>query len=343
MTPPPEAHDDGAGVAAIYFDGKTARRHQVCLSVRGDMALLTGEAERACPLAQLRLSERSVHAVRKVTFPDGAYLEVRAADALARLLEHTGHRDGWIVRLQHSWRGALAALAITAVALVAGYAWLLPPLADLAARALPLAVERRLGDGMLDILDQHVFQPSALTPARQRALAAAFDALKPPLAGAPAHRIVFRQSRIGPNAFALPSGDIVLTDEMVKLLQPDEQALMGVLAHELGHLHQRHLARRVIQGSMVAAGASVVLGDVSTIVAGLPPLLLDLKYARDAEREADDYALAMLRANGIDADHLAEVFVRLGKLDAGMAPYLSSHPASAERIARIRAGADGQR
>ena len=146
---------------------------------------------------------------------------------------------------------------------------------------------------------------------------------------------MFRKSKIGPNAFALPSGDIVLTDEMVALM-PDDAAIMGVLAHELGHLQQRHLTRRIIQTSAVGAGAALLFGDVSTVVATLPPLLLDLKYSRDVEREADDYAIAMLRQNGIALEHLAQVFVALGKLDQGT-PYLSSHPASTERIARIRA------
>ena len=215
------------------------------------------------------------------------------------------------------------------------WALMLPLAAKGLAYALPPAVERQLGQGVLGFLDQHMFAPSQLDAARQQALRARFARLATPGDSAPEHRIVFRKSKIGPNAFALPSGDIVLTDEMVELL-PDDEAIMGVLAHELRHLQQRHLTRRLIQTSAVGAGAALLFGDVSTVVATLPPLLLDLKYSRDVEREADDYAIAMLRQNGIALEHLAQVFVALGKLDQGT-PYLSSHPASAERIERIRA------
>ena len=53
-------------------------------SYSGDAAEFDGEASRSCPLDQLRLSERSRHAVRRVTFPDGAYLEIDDAAAFER-------------------------------------------------------------------------------------------------------------------------------------------------------------------------------------------------------------------------------------------------------------------
>jgi len=328
------AHGAGA-VPARYFDGQTSRLYQVTLTVSDGVAVLAGDIERSCPLDGLRVSERSSHAVRKVSFPDGAYLEIADQAAFNRLLHDTGHRDGWVVRLQQSWRGALLATFATIVALWLSYLYVLPLVAKGAAYAVPQSVERQLGQGVLDMLDRHVFAPSALDAARQQALRSRFARLSVPGDDMPEHRIVFRKSKIGPNAFALPSGDIVLTDEMVELM-PDDDAVMGVLAHELGHLQKRHLTRRIIQTSAVGAGAALLFGDVSTVVAALPPLLLDLKYSRDVEREADDYAIAMLRQNGIALEHLAQVFVALGKL-GDAPPYLSSHPASAERIARIRA------
>lgn len=327
-------------VAAFYFDGKTSRRHAVLLRVRDGEALVTssdgGGIDHRCALGQLRVSERSVHAARKVSFPDGAFLEIVDRAAFAALLAATGHGDSWVVRQQQSWRGALTAAGATIAALVLGYLFLLPPAAALLARMLPVAVERRLGDGMLDFLDRHVFAPSTLPAARQRQLADDFDRLLPPSPHPPPHHIVFRKSRIGPNAFSLPSGDIVMTDEMVALM-PDDAALMGVFAHELGHLHERHLMRRIIQSSAVAASATLLFGDVSSAIAALPPLLLELKYSRDVEREADDYAIAMLLKNGIAPEHLAQVFVRLDRVAGSTPAYLSSHPAGPERIAHIRA------
>jgi Zn-dependent protease with chaperone function len=244
-------------------------------------------------------------------------------------------------------RRMLAAAGAAAGVLLAGYLWLLPAAARWAADSLPPQTERQLGQGVLAVFDGRIFLPTELPVTRQQELATEFGRLLPPRDGAPAWRLVFRRSRVGPNAFALPSGDIVLTDEMVKLM-PDDLALMGVLAHELGHLHQRHLTRRIVQSSAIAASSALLLGDVAPVLAMLPALALDLKYTRDAEREADDYAVAMLAQNGIAPGHLADAFVKLrqaevrrqgGSGDGGRPPdaYLATHPDSAERIARIQA------
>jgi Zn-dependent protease with chaperone function len=348
MNAPHFSPDAGAAdtpVAAHYFDGRSSRLHHVWLEVRDGCAVLAGDLQRSCPLHELRVSERSRHALRKVTFPDGAYLEVRDVPAFERLLARSGHEDPLVVRWQQSWRGALGAAGATAALLVASYLWLLPAAAGWVAEALPVSIERQLGDGVLAVFDGRIFLPSEMTAARQQELTAEFGRLLPPRDGAPAWRLVFRRSRIGPNAFALPSGDIVLTDDMVKLLQ-DDQALMGILAHELGHLHQRHLTRRIVQSSAVAATTGLLFGDVSSVLTTLPALALDLKYSRDAERDADDYAIAMLTLNGIQLSHLAEAFVKLRKQELrgsadeqanAAGSYLSTHPATAERIARIRA------
>ncbi|NVD98982.1 M48 family metallopeptidase [Massilia sp. BJB1822] len=321
--------------AARYFDGKTSRAHRVEVRVQDGMLHLSGEAERACPLGQLRVSERSTHAVRKVTFDDGAYLEAVDRAAFDRLLHASGHGDSWVVRAQQSWRGTALAVVATVALLGVVYLYGLPAASTVVARHLPVQAERMLGTGMLEMLDRHAFVQSDLPAARQAALRTAFAGLRSPEPGAPAYRLLFRKSNIGPNAFALPSGDIVLTDELAELL-PDDGAVMAVLAHELGHLHERHLTRRVIQGSAVAAVTTLVFGDASAIIAGVPALLLDLRYSRDAERDADDYAAAMLRHNGLPLTHLEHVFEVLEKLDKNASGYLSSHPITSERLARLR-------
>jgi Zn-dependent protease with chaperone function len=329
-------------VDATYFDGRSSRLHRVTLQVRDGVALVRGEVERDSPLGVLRVSERSRHALRKITFPDGAYLEIRDLAGIEAMLHRTGHSDGWVVRIQQSWRGALGAAVATVAVLGAGYLYGLPLASDWLARAMPPSMERKLGQGVLAVLDARVFEPSRFSDERMQELERRFKQLQPPQGEAPEWRLVFRKSRFGPNAFALPSGDIVLTDEMVRLLD-DDDGVMGVLAHELGHLHQHHITRRIIQGSVVTASAAMLFGDVSSLLATAPAAMLDMKYSRDAERDADDYAIAMMKRNGIPLEHLVAVFERLQKLEdehgVNAGAYLSSHPASAERIARIRAAA----
>ena len=322
-------------VSAYYFDGITSRRQNVVLTVENGVASISGDADRQCPIADLRVSERVHKAARKVTFPDGAYLEILDHAAFNHLLDATGHRDSLVVRLQQSWRGALIACVATVAVLVLGYLYGLPAASKLIAKALPEKIERAVGSETLAFLDSQVFAPSQLAADRREAIISRFKSLRPPGPTPPAYEIIFRKSKIGPNAFALPSGQIVLTDEIVKLVDNDD-AVMGVLAHEMGHLHERHMMRRLIQSSAIGAATVALFGDVSSIVATIPTLMLDLKYSRDAEREADDYAVAMMKANGIGLSNLTHLFEKLGGKSGDGSPYLSSHPPSSERIERIR-------
>jgi hypothetical protein len=134
---PSDRPDATPALAARYFDGQSSRLYHVTLSVRDGVAVLAGDIARSCPLGQLHVSERSSHAVRKVSFPDGAYLEIADQAAFNALLHDTGHRDGWVVRLQQSWRGALLATAATVLALWLSYQYLLPVVAKGVAYAIP--------------------------------------------------------------------------------------------------------------------------------------------------------------------------------------------------------------
>lgn len=326
-------------VSAHYFDGKVSRAHQVTLTVSDGIATIHGDTERAAPLADLRVSERTRHGTRRVTFPDDAYLEVHDQAAFTALLQASGHADSMVVKMQQSWRHTLVAVGIIIVLLVLGYLYALPAVSKVIAHAVPVKLERSVGNGALEFLDKHIFAPSQLTAARQDAIRTRFRALMPPKENVPPYTIVFRSSKIGANAFALPSGDIVVTDAMVKLMIKDE-LLMPILAHELGHLHEHHLMQRIVQGSAIGAVSTLIFGDVSAVVANIPTLLLDLHYSRDAEREADDYAIAMMQKNAIPLSVMVNGFEKMQTISSDPASYLASHPSTAERIARIRQAGD---
>ena len=78
------------------------------------------------------------------------------------------------------------------------------------------------------------------------------------------------------------------------------------------------------------------VGDVSSIVAAAPTILIQAKYSRDLETEADDFARRMLQANGLSPSCLGEMLAQLEqaharKSGAQTQDYLSSHPAGAQR------------
>ena len=144
---------------------------------------------------------------------------------------------------------------------------------------------------------------------------------------------------IGANALALPSGTIIVTDDLVTLAR-DDREIFGVLAHEAGHVDHRHGLRNILQNSIVGLVVAWFIGDVSSIAAAAPTALLEASYSRELEREADMYAVEVLRTNGIPVRHFAEILRRLD-VDSGGSEisrafdYLSSHPATSERLQQL--------
>ncbi len=179
-----------------------------------------------------------------------------------------------------------------------------------AAFALPTSVTAQAGKETLALLDNHTFSPSRLDESTQRRLMAKFFQLKRAIDSPNGDTIMlnFRQGgKTGANAFALPSGNIIITDELIQLAENDEE-ILGVLAHEIGHLEKRHSLRQVIQTTGLAMIFSLALGDVTSITSFatvLPTTLVQLKYSREFEIEADDYAVQGLQKMGIDPDHQA--------------------------------------
>ena len=329
-------------IQASYFDGKNATRHAVTLIVAGDRARIEGDGiARDEPLASLRVSEPMGSAPRLITFADGAMCEVSDHAGLNALLAQTGYQEKAVVRWQQNGVWVIGALLFSIAFIWVGYRFGLPLLADAIAQQMPEKSIAKLGEHVLETLDESVFKPSDLAPARQQQLIDGFAKLVPAEGKKVSYTIRFRNSpRIGANAFALPSGDIVMTDELVALAK-DDREIHAVLAHELGHLEKRHSLRQLLQGTIVGLVVSWYIGDVSSILASAPAAILQARYSREFEHEADAYGAALLKHNRLSPGYLANMLERLEKAhggadDAQGSDYFSTHPGTQERVRVLR-------
>ncbi|MCZ6603727.1 MAG: M48 family metallopeptidase, partial [Alphaproteobacteria bacterium] len=209
-----------------------------------------------------------------------------------------------------------------------------------AATWVPHGLEARLGNVAFETFDL-LLAETELSEERQAEVAALFEDLR--LASDLDYPVElhFRKGRaLGPNAFALPAGPVMVTDELIELA-PNDDALAGVFAHEIGHIEERHGLRRMMRAAGWVIMVSVIADDGSGLfeeVAAFPTLLIDQSYSRSFETQADDRAIEMLQATGRDPAAFAEMLELItqncGKMceDSG---WLSSHPAPGERIDRI--------
>ena len=157
------------------------------------------------------------------------------------------------------------------------------------------------------------------------------------------YRLVLRNAPlIGPNAFAFPDGSIVLTDQLAAMIRSDDE-IEGVFAHEMSHVNHAHVLQRIYQASLVPAAIAFITGDASQLghfATILPGILLQSAYSRAFEQQADDDAARLLRGMGKDPGQLANLLERIARKMCGGTDcepsWLGSHPATAERAARLR-------
>ena len=329
-----------------YHDGRSSRVHdvEICFYPDGVVTIQGEGLSLRFPLDTLRISPRLGRTPRVLTLPDGAICEIPDGDALDRHLAAALTSSGaprFVTMLERYWPSALLAVAASVAGLLLIIQVGVPALAHRVAHALPTAVDETLGEGALAALDEAFFEPSELDEATRTELREIFASLESQSDTELTPQLVFRDGGpIGANAFALPSGIVVITDQLVALAEGTDQ-VAGVLAHELGHVVHRHALRSVLQQAGVAVMIAATMGDVasiSSLAATLPVVVVELQYSRRFESEADAYAVSLLEKRGLPPEALAEMLERLseGAGEVEIPEYLSTHPDTQERIRAIR-------
>jgi len=269
-----------------------------------------------------------------------------AAGADSRPLEaffpETARRGALLARVEAvGWRGATI-LAVLFLVLIAGIRFSIAPVGDVLAQLVPSHIVERGSAMVLQQLDTLLFEDSQLSAVEQDRIRADFQTLLP-VVPAKFHntRLHFRRAPgIGPNAFALPGNDIILLDELVEFADNND-VVLGVLAHELGHVVNQHALRSVTRGAVVAVGVSLLVGSQDTIfeeIVGFGSSLVMSRQSRDFEAEADLMAQDWMRVAGRDTQALITFFEKLAAECGAMCEggsILDSHPSFADRISAL--------
>ena len=359
MTPPSGGGNDDLNFSdltpgelsftASYFDGLTSRDRPAEVQVSGQTLLVrSGGLEASYPLRGVNIEPPLAHLRRVLKLPGGARLETDDRRAIAALERRMGRNAGLslVQRLESNWPAALASVVgvLAFLALFVHYG--LPALATVAAQITPPAVMAALDAQSVRAIDGEYLKPSGLSVARQNQLRREFSALAAERGGPYTFRLLFRDGGdlVGANAFALPGGTVFVTDQLIALAQNDRE-ILGVLAHETGHVEHRHAMRQIYQSLGLTLAFSVVAGDVTSaasVAAAVPALLLNSGYSRQAETQADDDAGHWLMKHYGTTKPLQDILKRLTLQDgpegkSSVLDMLASHPGEQQRLAHLRA------
>lgn len=330
-----------------YHDGRSLTGGAATLVIGGrEAALIGADVSQRYSVKQLRVSPRVGKADRFIAFPDGGQLQCADQPQLDRLPQAV-RSEGPVAWLEQRVSVAIAAIVLVIGLLATGYLYGLPLAAKHVAARIPIETEQALGQRVLSWLDTNEwFLPTQIDADDQKLIRERFAQLHAGLPQANHYRLELRAApKMGPNAFALPGGTIVMTDEMVTTAASIDE-IVAVLAHEIGHIEQRHALRHLLHDSVTAIAVTTITGDAASLsvaVAAAPVLLAKTKNSRQFETEADEFGFALLKRHGVSPAAFASLMERLAADREGTErafAFVSTHPVTADRVQRARAAAE---
>lgn len=336
-------------IDGAWYPPGASQRNEASLRLDENTELVVetgaGEVARA-PAAKVEVSARVAAVPRRLSFPDGSMFETSDNDGVDRLTGAHENASGLIAGLEQ-FRPRLFVFAAIAIALCyAIYRFAVPALVEVAVAVTPPAFPQVIGRSALASLDQALLSPSELAADKQSKIRSEFDLLAAHSPrGAQAYSLNFRKGgSIGPNAFALPDGSLVVTDELVELAANDE-AVLGVLGHEIAHVEGEHTLRQLYRAAGVAGLIMLIGGDIGSAgedILTQGSALVAMSYSRKQESQADRRSVELMLAAGRDPTAIVGFFDKLNKLqgDMGVPAMLSTHPDTEGRMDAVKAYAE---
>lgn len=218
-----------------------------------------------------------------------------------------------------------------------GCAYLNPVIQDF--NIVSVEEERQIGEQISKEIakEMSVNSDSALN-LRVRSLGERLESALPPHAFNYQFHVVDNQT---PNAFTIPGGSIYVHTGLLKFVDDDNQ-LAGVLAHEIGHMYERHPAKSLsrvygierLSGLIFKGNDKKQIQNIAFQLAGGGLLS---RYSREDELEADFISFELMRRAGMPTNGLRRFLIKLNGLQrSGVSvPFMSSHPPTPERIHRL--------
>ena len=328
----------GAGGFAVYFDGTSSRRRLVTLEFNDRLEITEYEHTLAAwSYADIRRADSPSGTLRVTCLaaPALARLEIRDAAVAAELISRCTQLDENIPGRRGVARVVGWSLAAT-VSIVAVVLFGVPLAADRLTPLVPQSFERRLGD-VAEGQVKTLFGGKVCDNAPgQAAFTKLVNAIRQSAGLDPSIQSVVLSSPI-PNAFALPGGKVyVFSGLLAKADNADEVA--GILAHELGHLKHRDGTRNLIYNGGTSFLIGLLFGDItgSGALIFASRSLVTASYSREAEQNADTFAIDSMHRLGRSPKPMGELMFRVtGKEGDRNLSILASHPLTEDRLARM--------
>lgn len=334
----------------VFFDGRTSARHDVWVTLASSSLQVADGSGRLianwpydeidelnAPTDVLRLGRRHDPALARLEVFDAPL--AHAIDLHAEYVD----RSGALHRRQRL--NVIRWTVVATFALVAVSYWGVPAIADRLAPAVPLTVERRMGEAVnMQVRNQLDTRNAGAAfecgnGTGEKAGRAALDKIIKRLEGAADLKLPLRSTvvrRPEANALALPGGQIYVFQGLIEKADTADQ-VAGVIAHEIGHVAHRDNTKGMLQGAGLSFLFGMLLGDFvgGGAVVLAAKTVLQSSYSREAEAAADRYGAELMASVGGDPHALATMLAKIGGATEPGMKILLDHPETRARVAAI--------
>lgn len=319
-------------------------------------------------LDELDIPSRIGNTSRKIQLDEHTLFETMDNDLVDQMFfQGEKHRSNWIHVLESKWRVAIPAIFLGMALIGSIFFWGVPFAAEKIAYSIPESINEKISKGSFEAIDKLMLTPSQIPEEKQQAISKKFDELVANYIDSEfRYRLHFRDMSGEPNAFALPDGNIVVTDKLIEYADGEMDEVLAVLLHEIGHVEKRHGLRLALEASSTALIIAMLTGDLSAsddLLVTLPTVLSTSAFSRHHEEEADEFAFEYMQQAKIDPIHFARIMKKITdsdyvivnddeensssnaekqKIETGekdsmskaekVLSYMSSHPVTEERI-----------
>lgn len=309
-------------------------------NVSRKVTLVSDDASITYLFSEFRLSEQLGSLPDSLFFKDGHCFTSLRGVSLHNVITAKQKPGSFIHFLEKRKTAVIGAVAGIIVVLYFYFMIVVPGIASVVSHSIPDDVSRALGEHTLSAADQRFLSESRLSAEKQQMITTLFRSVIPgKLKNDPLPlRIIFRNSEHGANAFTLPDGTIIITDDLVNLTE-NEDELAAIFLHEMGHHYHRHILRSLISSSVLTVSVLWLTGDVRGMEDSLMAsgsALFTLRYSRDMETGADEFAVIELKSQNRDPKKMKAILIRLSALqENNSSSLLSTHPGWENRLKAI--------
>lgn len=328
-----------------YFAPRSGKSIDVQIEVNDYYCVLLsndGESVTQCNLIDCKLTSQIGQIPRELWLPDGDKVVLSQGQDLSSLeqaIKHNGNGTGVLHWLESQKKFWLMSLLLVPILFYFIVTFVIPAAAKSVVKVLPHEIALNIDNRSMDVMDRTLLESSQLSLDKQAKLSRQFSRLVDKLAMSDKSlKLLFRDApSIGANAFALPGGTIVVTDDLVELLEGHDDAVMAIILHEIGHIEHQHGLQLMTESLATSIMLTYILGDLDGIaeyLSGIALTGLQNNFSRQLEMEADEFALSMESKTGISPMDFALAMEKLsgGENQPDIAKYLSSHPLAKDRI-----------